>query len=243
MSGSGTSSTTLPFFHISGKVLSTKTLNSSSSTQYADLAIKVMSSDRLNRSNTSSTELHPRTVFSFAARDENEVRVMETVNLVNTSEATVESVSDNHLVALSAFAYSSRPNSSFCNTVCRLKLSRGQWKELDNQIDESRTFLFGEMSHLTASQAHTYTRKHTLVRVVQKESKVSTEERLKAVEERLGSVERQLGSINEQLGSVRSAQEELSKMRQLFGKLFKNGVEQLSSDPLTKRDVLGTAMA
>jgi len=74
----------------------------------------------------------------------------------------------------------------------------------------------------------THTKKHTLVRVIQKveESKVSTEERLKALEGQLGSV-----------------QEELSKMRQLFSKLFEKGAEGSPSDPLTKGDVLDAAAA
>ena len=74
----------------------------------------------------------------------------------------------------------------------------------------------------------THTKKHTLVRVIHKveESKVSTEERLKALEGQLGSV-----------------QEELSKMRQLFSKLFEKGAEGSPSDPLTKGDVLDAAAA
>ena len=74
----------------------------------------------------------------------------------------------------------------------------------------------------------THTKKHTLVRVTRKveESKVSTEERLKALEGQLGSV-----------------QEELSKMRQLFSKLFEKGAEGSPSDPLTKGDVLDAAAA
>ena len=66
------------------------------------------------------------------------------------------------------------------------------------------------------------------MRVIHKveESKVSTEERLKALEGQLGSV-----------------QEELSKMRQLFSKLFEKGAEGSPSDPLTKGDVLDAAAA
>ena len=73
------------------------------------------------------------------------------------------------------------------------------------------------------------------MRVIRKaeESKVSTEERLKAVEEQLGSVKGELGSV----------QEELSKMRQLFSKLFEKGAEGVPGDPLTKGDVLDAAMA
>jgi len=72
------------------------------------------------------------------------------------------------------------------------------------------------------------------VRVIRRveESKVSTEERLKAVEGHLGSVEGQLGSV----------QEELSKMRRLFLKLFEKGTEGFPGDPLTKGDVLDAAM-
>ena len=64
------------------------------------------------------------------------------------------------------------------------------------------------------------------MRVVQKveESKVSTEERLKAVEGHLGSV-----------------QDELSKIRQLLSKLFEKGAEGSPSDPLTKGDILDAA--
>ena len=72
-----------------------------------------------------------------------------------------------------------------------------------------------------------HTKKHTLVRVFQKveESKVSTEERLKAFEGQLGSV-----------------QNELSKMRQLLSKLFEKGAEGSPSDPFTKGDILDAAM-
>ena len=61
------------------------------------------------------------------------------------------------------------------------------------------------------------------MRVVQKveESKISTEERLKAVEGQLGSI-----------------QDELSKMRQLFSKLFEKGMEGVPGGPLTKGHVL-----
>jgi len=83
-----------------------------------------------------------------------------------------------------------------------------------------------EYKCLAFNDAHT--KKHMLVRVIQKveESKVSTEERLKALEGQLGSV-----------------QEELSKMRQLFSKLFEKGAEGSPSDPLTKGDVLDAAAA
>ena len=66
------------------------------------------------------------------------------------------------------------------------------------------------------------------MRVIQKveESKVSTEERLKAVEGQLGSV-----------------QDELSKMRHLLSKLFEKGAEGSRNDPLTKGDVLDAVMA
>ena len=71
-----------------------------------------------------------------------------------------------------------------------------------------------------------HTKKHTLVRVIQKveESKISMEERLKAVE-----------------GHLESVQDELSKMRQLFSKLFEKGTEGSPSDPLTKGDILDAA--
>lgn len=73
----------------------------------------------------------------------------------------------------------------------------------------------------------THTKKHTLVRVVQKveESKVSTEERLKAVE-----------------GHLESVEGELLKVRQLLSKLFEKGAEGSPSDPLTKGDILDAAM-
>ena len=66
----------------------------------------------------------------------------------------------------------------------------------------------------------THTKKHTLVRVIQKveESKVLTEERLKAIED------------------------ELSKMRQLFEKLFKKGMEGSPSDHITKGNILDAVM-
>ena len=69
----------------------------------------------------------------------------------------------------------------------------------------------------------THTKKHTLVRVIQKveESKVSTEERLKAVE-----------------GHLESVESELLKVRQLLSKLFEKGAEGSPSDPLTKGDIL-----
>ena len=81
-----------------------------------------------------------------------------------------------------------------------------------------------EYKSLAINEIHT--RKHTIVRVVQKVevSKVSTEERL-------GAVERHLESV----------QDELSKMRQLFSKLVEKGVEGLPSDPLTKGDILNAA--
>jgi len=68
-----------------------------------------------------------------------------------------------------------------------------------------------------------HTKKHTLVRVIQKikESKISTEERIKAVEGQLGSV-----------------RDELSKMRQLLSELFEKGAEGSQSDPLMKGDIL-----
>ena len=74
----------------------------------------------------------------------------------------------------------------------------------------------------------THTKKHTLVRVVQKVevSKVSTEERLKAVE-----------------GSLESVEGELLKVRQLLLKLFEKGAEGSPSDPLTKGDILDAATA
>ena len=74
----------------------------------------------------------------------------------------------------------------------------------------------------------THTKKHTLVRVIQKveESNVSTEERLKAVEGHLASVEG-----------------ELLKVRQLLSKLFEKGAEGSPSDPLTKGDILDAATA
>ena len=66
------------------------------------------------------------------------------------------------------------------------------------------------------------------MRVVNKvvESKVSTEDRLKAVEGQLGHV-----------------QDELSKVRQLLSKLFEKGAEGSPSDPLTKGDILDAAKA
>ena len=72
----------------------------------------------------------------------------------------------------------------------------------------------------------THTKKHTLVRVIQKveESKVSTEERLKAVE-----------------GHLESVESELLKVRQLLSKLFEKGAEGSPSDPLTKGDILEAA--
>jgi len=89
-------------------------------------------------------------------------------------------------------------------------------------------FICADCEHKCLAFNDTHTKKHTLVRVIQKveESKVSTEERLKALEGQLGSV-----------------QEELSKMRQLFSKLFEKGTEGSPSDPLTKGDVLDAAAA
>jgi len=89
-------------------------------------------------------------------------------------------------------------------------------------------FICADCEHNCLAFNEIHTKKHTLVRVFQKvdESKVSTEERLKAFEERLGSV-----------------QDELSKMRQLLSKLFEKGVEGSPSDPLTKGDILDAAMA
>lgn len=95
-------------------------------------------------------------------------------------------------------------------------------------------FICANCEHKRLAFNETHTRKHTLVRVIRKveESKVSTEERLKALEGQLESVEGQLGSV----------QEELSKMRQLFLKLFEKGTEGFPGDPLTKGDVLDAAM-
>ena len=89
-------------------------------------------------------------------------------------------------------------------------------------------FICADCEHGCLAFNATHIKKHTLVRVIQKveESKVSTEERLKALEGQLGSV-----------------QEELSKMRQLFSKLFEKGAEGSPSDPLTKGDVLDAAAA
>ena len=89
-------------------------------------------------------------------------------------------------------------------------------------------FICADCEHKGLAFNDTHTKKHTLVRVTRKveESKVSTEERLKALEGQLGSV-----------------QEELSKMRQLFSKLFEKGAEGSPSDPLTKGDVLDAAAA
>ena len=66
------------------------------------------------------------------------------------------------------------------------------------------------------------------MRVVRKveESNVSAEERLKAVE-----------------GQLRSVQDELSKVRQLLSRLFGKGTEGSPSDPITKGDILGAAVA
>ena len=87
-------------------------------------------------------------------------------------------------------------------------------------------FICADCEHKCLAFNDTHTKKHTLVRVIKKveESKVSTEERLKTLEGQLGSV-----------------QEELSKMRQLFEKLFEKGAEGSPSDPLTKGDVLDAA--
>lgn len=86
-------------------------------------------------------------------------------------------------------------------------------------------FICADCEHNCLAFNEIHTKKHTLVRVFQKveESKVSTEERLKAFEERLGSV-----------------QDELLKMRQLLSKLFEKGVE---GSPLTKGDVLDAVTA
>ena len=73
------------------------------------------------------------------------------------------------------------------------------------------------------------------MRVIQKvdETKVSTEERLKAVEEQLGSVKEHL----EQLGTFQD------EMRRLFLKLFEKGTEGFPDDPPTKGDIPGAATA
>ena len=88
-------------------------------------------------------------------------------------------------------------------------------------------FICGDCEHNCLAFNEIHTKKHTLVRVFQKveESKVSTEERLKAFEGHLGSV-----------------QDELSKMRQLLSKLFEKGAEGSPSDPLTKGDILDAVM-
>ena len=87
-------------------------------------------------------------------------------------------------------------------------------------------FICADCEHNSLAFSETHTKKHTLVRVVEKveEPKVSTEERLKAVE-----------------GHLKSVQEELSKMRQLVSKLFEKGTEGSPSDPLTKGDILDAA--
>ena len=111
-------------------------------------------------------------------------------------------------------------------------------------------FICADCEHKCLALNDTHTKKHTLVRVTQKveESKVSTEERLMALkvatEERLKALE---VSTEERLkcleGQLESVQEELSKMRQLFEKLFERGVEGSPSDPLTKGDILDAVMA
>ena len=82
----------------------------------------------------------------------------------------------------------------------------------------------------------THTKKHRLVRVTRKveDSKVSTEQRLKAVLKRLGPIERRLGK--EEIRQLKSIQEEI---RQLFLELFEKGTGGFPGDPLTKGDVLG----
>jgi len=89
-------------------------------------------------------------------------------------------------------------------------------------------FICADCEHNCLAFNEIHTKKHTLVRVIQKVegSKVSTEERLKGFEERLGSV-----------------QDELSKIRQLLSKLFEKGAEGSPNDPLTKGDILDAAMA
>ena len=72
-------------------------------------------------------------------------------------------------------------------------------------------FICADCEHKGLAFNDVHTKKHALVRVIQKvgESRGSTEERLKAIEE--------------QLGQLASVQEELSKMRTLFEKLFEKG--------------------
>ena len=87
-------------------------------------------------------------------------------------------------------------------------------------------FICADCEHNCLAFSEIHTKKHTLVRVVEKvtETKASTKERLKAVERHLKSV-----------------QEELSKMRQLASKLLEKATEGSPSDPLTKGDILDAA--
>jgi len=89
-------------------------------------------------------------------------------------------------------------------------------------------FICADCEYKCLAFNETHTKKHALVRVIQKveESKVSTEERLKAVEGELGLVKG-----------------ELMQVRQLLSKLFENGAEGSPSDTLTKGDILDAAMA
>ena len=108
------------------------------------------------------------------------------------------------------------------------------------RVDEK--FICADCEHKGLAFSDTHTRKHALVRVVQKveNSKISMEERLGAVEGQLGSVEGRLGSIEAQLGFV---QEELSKMRQLFSKVSEKGAEGFPGGSLTKGEVLDAVTA
>lgn len=87
-------------------------------------------------------------------------------------------------------------------------------------------FICADCEYKCLAFTETHTKKHTLVRVIQKveEFKVSMEEKMKAVE-----------------GQLVSVQDELSKMRQLLTKLFEKGSEGSPSDPLTKGDILDAA--
>ena len=89
-------------------------------------------------------------------------------------------------------------------------------------------FICADCEYKCLAFNETHTKKHTLVRVIQKveESKVSMEESFKAVK-----------------GQLESLEGELLKVKQLLSKLFEKGAEGSPSDPLTKGDILDAATA
>lgn len=89
-------------------------------------------------------------------------------------------------------------------------------------------FICADCEYECLAFTETHTKKHTLVRVIQKveESKVSIEEKMEAVE-----------------GQLVSVQDELSKVRQLLAKLFEKGAEGPPRDPPTKSDILDAVTA